>query len=70
MKTGTPIGVPPNTKLLRIERVSSESYWRVWLQQSPCGRYGTMLHLFDSGAVHRLVLRADEGDEVFIVKES
>ena len=62
------VGIPPRTRLQRLIRI--DNGWRVWIDYSPCKRYGTYLILHDGGAITRVVVREDEGDEYFIVKES
>lgn len=69
MRATIPIGLPPRTKLLRIDRASNEG-WKVWINQSPCGTFGTFLWLYDDGRIVRVVVRADQGDDEFIVKGS
>lgn len=70
MKATIPIGLPPRTKLLRIDRVESEG-WRVWINQSPCGNLGTFLLLRNNGQIERYTMRAEDGgDEMFVVKGS
>lgn len=69
MKATIPIGLPPRTKLLRIDRIENVG-WRVWINQSPCGNLGTFLLLRNNGQIERYTMRDGEGDEVFTVKGS
>jgi hypothetical protein len=67
MRATIPIGLPPRTKLLRIDRVPHLG-WRVWINQSPCGNLGTFLLLHNDGRMSNVTVRADQGDDEFIVK--
>lgn len=70
MRAVTPIGVPPGTRALRIERVIERhaiSYWRLWINTRDF-RYGTFLVLWDDGAIDRVTCRSGEGDDVIHVK--
>lgn len=68
MKATIPIGIPPRTKLLRLERLPDIKAWHLWLHQSPDGTLGTFLRLHNDGRIERVTVRADEGDEVFVIK--
>jgi hypothetical protein len=61
-----PIGVPPGTRVLRIERVLGD-HWMIWLHTSDY-THGTFLRLYDNGAIERVTVRADEGDDVATIK--
>ena len=59
-----PIGIPPGTSLLRVERYPTG--WRLWIHNDPSFTYGTYLLLADDGSVSRIVERADGVEEVTI----
>jgi hypothetical protein len=42
--------------------------WRLWLH-TPDFVHGTFLTLYSNGKVTRTTVRADEGDEVVVIKE-
>ncbi len=61
------VGVPLGTRLMRIIR--SQQSWRLWLSTADY-KHGTYLDLFHNGMIIRVVVRVDEGDEVFVVRPS
>jgi len=73
----TTVGVQPNTKLLRIERIASdihnwphlsESGWMVWLNANRDFTCGTYLLLHDDGSIERVTAEPDGGEDIMIVK--
>mgnify|MGYP003579818664 CR=1 FL=1 len=56
----------PDNRVRAIDRLS-DGQWRVWLA-TPDFVHGTYLLLYPNGCVERVVVRQDEGDEVFLVK--
>lgn len=76
-----PIGVPPNTKILRIERqeandqyyqgtrmVLKEGYWILWINADPRYEFGTYLKLFDNGRIERVTQRPDGSESIMYIK--
>lgn len=63
----SPIGLPPRTRLYRLERAVTVGVWRLWIAQSPDG-YGTYLALYDTGKIERVTLRNDVPEERDIIK--
>ena len=61
------VGLPPGTRLYRIVRLSHA--WQAWIATKDFIN-GTYLILQDSGRVDNVTARADEGDEVFMVRPS
>lgn len=59
--------MPLNSKCQRIVRLARG--WRIWLSTNDY-KHGTFLELCDDGQVVRFVTRADEGDEMHIVRPS
>ncbi len=59
------IGIPPNTKCLRIERHAHA--WVVWTSTKDF-KHGTYLWLDDDGSVCNITEREDEGPECVLVK--
>jgi len=62
-----PILIPPGTKLLHLERIPHAS-WQLWINESPCGRFGTYLELRNDGSIYRVTERGDRGTEEMRVK--
>ena len=62
------IGLPPRTRLYRLEREES-CCWKLWTAMSPCGNYGTYLLLFEDGAIFSVTLREDYPQEEFVVRK-
>lgn len=60
------IGIPQRSKLLRLERF--EDHWRVWLQADANFVCGQFLRLYDNGAIMKVTIRADEGDDEMMIK--
>lgn len=60
------VGMPLGTRCLRIVRATRDR-WLVWLATTDF-KIGTYLVLRDDGMVLRVTARADEGDEVIMVK--
>ena len=79
------IGVQPNTKLLRIERVVSRwvdtaygslntevrdgGAWMVWINSNIDFTLGTYILLHDDGRIERVTSHPDGTEDVFTVKE-
>lgn len=61
------VAIPPRTTNGAIDRLTG-SRWRIWLA-TPDFIHGTYLVLYSNGAVERVTVREDEGDEVMIVKD-
>jgi hypothetical protein len=59
------IGIPPVTRLLRIERV--DYGWRVWTGTRDF-RVGSYIQLCNDGRAFNITVRADEGDEIIQVR--
>lgn len=79
MKATIPIGVPPGLRVLQIERqpdgsdtiyeTKGDGHWKFWLHRSLSDRIlGTYLKLHDNGKIERITVRANEGDQVDLVK--
>ena len=65
------IGIPRNTRVLRIDRVLFDDrpgIWRLWLSSNPSYTLGTALDLHDDGRIERVVFREDEGDDIMELK--
>jgi hypothetical protein len=66
------IGIPPRTSLLRIERIpafdNDHGTWHIWTNANEDFTLGTHITLHDNGCVERVTIRADEGDDVWLVK--
>lgn len=58
----------PDNRCRAIEDIGG-GCWRVWLA-TPDFVHGTYLKLYSDGKVVRYVVRQDEGDEEFLVKEA
>jgi hypothetical protein len=61
------VHIPVGTRLLRVVR--RDDYWIVWTATHDF-RLGTYLRLHHDGTVERVTARADEGDEVMLVRPS
>ena len=61
------VGIPPGTKLLRIERVLS-SEWHVWIHANIDFTAGTFINLKDDGTIQRVTIEPDGSEVVFDVK--
>ena len=77
------IGIPPGMRVLYIERheVMTEKSWgkngimtstikghyRLWLHTSD-RLLGTFLKLYDNGKIERITVRANEGDQIDLIK--
>lgn len=68
----------PATQLFRValpSRIANamdrmpDKCWRLWLA-TPDYVHGTFLLFYDDGKIERIVVRKEEGDEVFTVRES
>lgn len=83
MKATIPIGLQPNTKLLRIERVvigddrftnpnhggkEYDGAWMIWIYHNPDFTLGTYLTLHSDGRVTNSTVKEDGTEEVFQVK--
>lgn len=78
MKATIPIGVPPGMRVMHIERVQGgfDRFWgkepghyRLWIHRSVSDRLlGTYLALYDNGKIERITVRANEGDQVDLIK--
>lgn len=51
-----------------LDRMPDKS-WRLWLH-TPDFVHGTQLILYPDGKIERVTIRADEGDEIVLIKES
>jgi hypothetical protein len=81
MKAGIPIGVPPGTRIWKLERNKAteielgkyrttskhDGFWLIWIHTRDY-IHGTFLKLYDNGAIENVTVRAGEGDEVILVK--
>lgn len=69
MKAKVPIHIPLGTRLMRLERETTDNLgrWKVWLATKDF-KYGTFLRLYDDGCVERVTVREGEGDEIILVK--
>ncbi len=76
-----PIGIPPGTKILRIERceakdsyyqgtrlVMNEGYWMLWINADQRYEYGTYIKLFDNGKIDRVTQRPDGSEDIMSIK--
>ncbi len=78
------IGVQPNTKLLRIERVEREfmhqgnpfnedqfttTGWMVWINSNIDFTLGTYIQLNDNGTIDRVTINPDGTEDVFAIKK-
>ena len=61
------VGCPPGTRCMRIVRLPYG--WRIW-QATRDFIYGTYLELHDNGKVVHFTVRADEGDDIFVVRDT
>jgi len=61
------VGVPLGTRLQRIIRL--DNGWRLWLATNDF-KHGTYLDIHNNGMIVRVTVRADEGDECFVVRPS
>ena len=76
MKATIPIAMPPNTRVLRLERLLHtedfgfhvEGTWKLWLSHNLTLTLGTFLLLHDDGSIERVTLREDGTEETFKVK--
>lgn len=59
------IGVPIGTRLMRIYR--TVSYWRLWIATKDY-IHGTYMELHNDGRVYTITARAEEGDEIVVVR--
>mgnify|MGYP001323116692 CR=1 FL=1 len=60
-----PVGIPPGTALLRVERV--DNAWLLWLHANHDYSLGTYLKLGDDGSITNVTERPNEVAE-FVVK--
>jgi len=81
MKALINIGVPPGTKMLKIQRQEIttmymadymerviDGYWIIWLHTKDY-IHGTYLKLYNNGKIERITIRVDEEcDDVALVK--
>lgn len=79
MKPAHRIGLPPGMRVLYIERHEADykgdqwnetridGHYRLWLHTSD-RLLGTYLKLHDNGKIERVTVRANEGDQVDLVK--
>ena len=67
MKAPIRIGLPPNLRILYIERWE-EGYWRIPIHVDKTGQLGTFIHLYNNGKIERVTIRDDQGDEVVLIK--
>ncbi len=78
----TTIGVQPNTRLLRIERVpakcvssevdiynTSEGAWMVWINANINFTLGTYIKLNDDGTIERVTVLTDGTEDIFVIKK-
>jgi len=77
------VGVQPNTKLLRVERMTPRTVpmdwgdelivgtgsWMVWLNANHDFTLGTYLLLHDDGSIERVTAEPDGGEDIFTVKQ-
>jgi len=72
------IGVPPNTRLLRIERVTPTrrmfhdpigGAWMVWISANIDFTRGTYILLNDDGTIDRVTVNPDGTEDVFAIKK-
>lgn len=68
MRATTPIGIPPNTPLLRIERDDDSRSWRLWIHFNKSCTLGTYYRLQDDGSMYCVTVRDGEGDDEYRVK--
>lgn len=61
-----PVGIPPGTQLLRVERI--DGAWLMWIHNNPSFEFGTYIRLGDDGSIKRIVERPNEVDEM-VIKE-
>lgn len=76
------IGIQPNTRLLRIERITPRAVsmdwgnefiegtgaWMVWINASRDNNYGTYLLLHDDGSIERVTAEPDGGEDIMTIK--
>ncbi len=78
------VGVQPNTKLLRIERIVQRMIrmdwgkeyefvgtgaWMVWLNANRDFTCGTYLLLHDDGSIERVTAEPDGGEDIMTIKK-
>lgn len=59
------IGVPPHTKLLRLDRY--DGAWCLWIHHNTSFTAGTCLVLHDTGTCERVIINPDGTEEHFTV---
>jgi len=60
------IGVPPNFNVLRIERV--DDAWLIWIHYNKTITDGTLIRLYDSGRMERVIVEPDGMEDVMEIK--
>lgn len=79
----TTIGVQPNTRLLRIERISPRSIaqwgkievhhehgaWMIWINVNADFTLGTYIKLNDDGTIERVTVNPDGTEDIFVIKK-
>ncbi len=79
----TTIGVPPNTKLLRIERIvprkvhlrssdppiPRDGAWMIWINANINFTLGTYIKLNDDGSIERVTVETDGTEDIFVIKK-
>lgn len=83
MKSPHKIGIPPGVRVLHIERHEEQwiehptedaaykqvAHYRLWIHRNVSDRLlGTYLALWDNGKIERITVRANEGDQVDLIK--
>lgn len=79
----TTIGVQPNTKLLRIERIQPrdvylrssdpsiphDGAWMIWINVNINFTLGTYIKLNDDGSIERVTVNPDGTEDIFVIKK-
>lgn len=81
----TTIGIQPNTRLLRIERVPGKwidtqpgsinveqrtlGAWMIWINANINFTLGTYIKLNDDGSIERVTVETDGTEDVFVIKK-
>jgi hypothetical protein len=68
MKAPHKIGIPPGMRVLYFERHPVTGHYRLWLHTND-RILGTYLALWDNGKIERITVRADEGDQIDLIKK-
>lgn len=62
------VGIQPGTKALRLERFSA--FWALWINAAPDFSQGSLLRLYNDGAVEYVTIHADGTESVLRTKEA